>query len=378
MQRIATVAILAFTVFLVACNGGGGGSTPAPIATVPANPGGPGGHPGPTPSPSPSAASGPLVYIANSYTSIVGFPINTGGNIQPAKTISGPQTQLYGVNYLAFDANGNLYATNSVPPFSPGTLNIVVFAPGSSGNVAPARMIEGPNTGFGGAQILQQMGFDSAGNLYVAEDIRNSTGIFAEVSIFPPNANGNVTPLRTIIAPCAYPTGLAVTPAGEVSIVCQPGDPQNPSPPEIVTFAAGATGSATPSRIIAGPNTQLNADNEMWLYNGILYVAANGPNNTPAAILGFPQNANGDVAPTVVIRGSSTQLSNDTVGVTGINATGQLYASNGGTSQSSQWSITEYASGANGNVAPINVITGPNTTLPTGFGPPMPIAVGPP
>lgn len=108
-------------------------------------------------------------------------------------------------------------------------------------------------------------------------------------------------------------------------------------------------------------------------YNFVLYSVNTGPTPTPAPVTQniyvsngapgasrntidiFPAGSNGNVIPTGTIAGTLTGL-NSPVGLT-FNSSGVLYVANTG-------SITEYATGARGNVAPSAVITSPTLVSP--------------
>jgi hypothetical protein len=93
---------------------------------------------------------------------------------------------------------------------------------------------------------------------------------------------------------------------------------------------------------------------------GNLYVANNV--FSPSVTVYAP-GANGNVAPLRIVNGASTGL-NSPFGVA-VDAAGNLYvANNGGIPPG----ITVYGSGANGNATPIRTISGSNTGLNIGAG----------
>lgn len=363
---------------------------PAPIASNP------GGAPGPatTPSPAPSSAasSGNLVYTTyfdGQTAKILAFPTGTGGNIAPVKTITSAQASLWAPSGLAFDSTGALYVLNENTP-GENALSVSVFARGSNGNVTPIRQIAG-STAFPSAYVLNGLTLDAGGNLYVAEDNatnpspgcgnQDSCGV---VAIFAPNANGNVAPVRTISwSSCTHAESVAVAPSGAISISCwvQTSSAQYG---EIGTFAANAAGNASPASVITGSSTGLTYAGAMALSpSGSLLVLPIYKFQSISTLLGFPQGASGNTAPSIEIDGSRTDLSAANIAV---DSTGTIYAIDSSTSQSSNpptptvW-ITEYAANANGNIAPTYVISGSNTGLGCGTGTAFcggAIAVGPP
>ena len=132
----------------------------------------------------------------------------------------------------------------------------------------------------------------------------------------------------------------------------------------VEVFAPGACGNVAPIRTIAGSNTTLGLVDGLGVdATGTLYV----DNFEAGSIAVFAPGANGNVAPIRTIAGSNTGLSSPDDIVVGFK--GELYVSNGFGSGVN--SVTVFAPGASGNVAPIQDITGSNTT----FGNPDDLAV---
>jgi hypothetical protein len=103
--------------------------------------------------------------------------------------------------------------------------------------------------------------------------------------------------------------------------------------------AGGARNSAVPPAAAVGPSAHQRST---------IYVAE------PAAVVGFPATASGDVAPSVTIAGSNTLLGTHPMTAITHDPAGNLYvaAFNGEGNDP----IYEFAAGANGNVAPIREI----------------------
>lgn len=133
-------------------------------------------------------------------------------------------------------ADGTIYAAH-VGNASTDLEVVDVFAPGTSGSVdttgAPERYIGGSNTGLA---TPVQMALDSQGYLYVANHGNGSNGT---VTVYAPNANGNVAPVRTI-------TGAGVSNVGGIAI--DKFDNLYVFSGSISVFAPGADGNATPVR----------------------------------------------------------------------------------------------------------------------------------
>jgi hypothetical protein len=129
-------------------------------------------------------------------------------------------------------------------------------------------------------------------------------------------------------------------------------------PASVTEYAPGATGSPAPIATISGSNAGLQDPTGLALDSSGDLLVANGTD--PGYVSVFAPGANGNVAPIATISGSNTGL----VGAMGLalDSQGDVFAANmfgnGGPG-----SVTEYASGASGNVAPIATISGPNTAL---------------
>lgn len=132
---------------------------------------------------------------------------------------------------------------------------------------------------------------------------------FPQIAAFARLADGNVAPTRRI-AGQATKIGRAshdVT-YDEVNdeVVLASANGQ-----AVITLPGGANGDTPPRRVIQGPHTQIQSPgrgatvdavhNEIWVVEG-----RDRPGDE--YILVFPRNANGDVAPIRVIKGSNTML----------------------------------------------------------------------
>jgi hypothetical protein len=113
------------------------------------------------------------------------------------------------------------------------------FAPGAGG--ALVRQVAGAAT-----LLAQPVGvaYDSAGNLYVANSQNNT------VTVYAPNANGNVAPIRTITAGASglsQPKGLAVDGSDNLYVASFGSN-------TVLVYASGANGAAVPTRTYTGLN----------------------------------------------------------------------------------------------------------------------------
>jgi hypothetical protein len=127
-------------------------------------------------------------------------------------------------------------------------------------------------------------------------------------------------------------------------------------------YPTGSNGDIAPSGVITGANTQLTQNTGLVVEsNGWIY-AANADTNS---IVGFQPNSTGNVMPGVVITGSNTGLASP-LGLA-LDGAGDIFVANCGTQcnygPSGPTSIEEFAPGSNGNVAPVRTITGSRTQL---------------
>ena len=174
------------------------------------------------------------------------------------------------------------------------------------------------------------------------------------VTLFPPTANGTVTPvLLTLPGGSIAPYAVAFDAAGDLYVGVL-------SPPSIVEYAPGATAASTPLRTITGGATEISLPNGVALDGaGNLYVSNAGS----AAITVYAPGANGDVAPIRTISGGATDIgiSTNVLQSIAVNSAGTIYAAlatdlRGG-------GIAVFAPGASGNAVPETTLVGTATGL---------------
>jgi sugar lactone lactonase YvrE len=118
-------------------------------------------------------------------------------------------------------------------------------------------------------------------------------------------------------------------------------------------FSLRASGNVAPTVTLGGSLSQLNGPDGLVLDgNGGLYVA----NANTGSVNYYAPGASGNVAPTRVLSGQSTGLAVP-AGMT-LDAAGRLYVANEAAS-----TVTVFAAGANGNQVPVQTIGGLTTTL---------------
>jgi len=194
-------------------------------------------------------------------TTIVEFAAGASGNVAPIRTIDVAQyPNLNGDNGypagLAVDANGNIvFAVSNLPTdTNPGQTEsdqIEIFTPSQSGNATPARTISGPQS-----QLTQIAGLalDPKGNIYV-EMVDYSTNNNPAILQFtggadPTTSSAPVTAIagsKTMLSRF-FLESLAVDAAGNTYVLDYtfPGVTTN----YLLRFAPGATGNVTPDATI--------------------------------------------------------------------------------------------------------------------------------
>jgi hypothetical protein len=181
------------------------------------------------------------------------------------------------------------------------------------------------------------------------------------ITIFPTSANGNFGPGANTISGSPtgllYPRGIAVGSTGKIYLA----NSNSGGTDSVTVYAAGSSGNATPVQTISGSNTLLSDVFGIALDGaGDIYVsnmAVNGPGASSVNV--FAPGANGNVAPIRTISGALTGLY-QAFGLA-VDPTGNLYAANRTTGYT--WAVSVFAPGANGNVAPTQTISGPNTDI---------------
>jgi DNA-binding beta-propeller fold protein YncE len=113
------------------------------------------------------------------------YPLDAQGNVAPIRVIQGPQTQLNHPGLISADEErGELYVANNLAD------SVLVFNSEASGDVAPLRVIKGSRTGL---KEPRSVFLDSKNNELVVSNLGNHS-----IVVFPRNASGDVAPLRTI------------------------------------------------------------------------------------------------------------------------------------------------------------------------------------
>jgi Fibronectin type III domain len=311
----------------------------------------------------PSASSNSILYDGGDFlvaTDVGVFATSTlnGSGTAWAKIGTGlPNVQVIG---LTLTTNGSVLAAThgrgvwKLPAATQGTVYVSdceanaidVFPPGSTGNVAPERSIQGPDTGLSNPCDVQ---VNSTGDVFAA-NLGNGS-----ITEYAPLASGDAAPICTI---SGTNTGITASGIDDFSLEADGtlvvATYLNGS---ILVFAPHSCGNVAPVEEIGGSNTgfQSIVDGVGTDAHGTIYAA----NSTGLAIDAFPPGANGNVAPEYTIAGSNTGLTGPDDVVVGFS--GELYVSNGFGFGTGQTALTVYAPGATGNATPTQNITGSNT-----------------
>ncbi len=154
----------------------------------------------------------------------------TPGLVISASAIPGIVPSLHGVESLAFDKDGSLWALNGAAPES-----VVRFSPDQllrSGNPAPALGLTP------GLSAASDIAFDAAGDLWITDYGASEVVKYAAAQLAPGN-RGQLTRIRAVNGSLANPAGLAFDSSGNLWVA-------NVGSNTLVEFAADAL-PASPS-----------------------------------------------------------------------------------------------------------------------------------
>jgi hypothetical protein len=179
-------------------------------------------------------------------------------------------------------------------------------------------------------------------------------GEYKAVQFFGAGSNGNVAPLGVISGSNTgldFVSGLALDKHGNVYVA-------NEYNSTVTVYAAGASGNVAPTRRLKGSNTGLNFPHALALDSKANIYVVNDDGYTPDdSVTVYAAGTHGNVAPIQTINGTATKLRYpDGIAV---NSGGNIYVSDGLTRSR----VMVFAAGAAGNVKPLRTIRGSNTGL---------------
>jgi hypothetical protein len=168
------------------------------------------------------------------------FAADSSGEVAPLHKLAGANTQIVYPRALAVDASGTLYVANTgSQAYSPTNImppdDILVFGSDARGNTAPARIINGDQTGIT-EPVSLALGAD--GNLYVA----NETSSGYDILVFPVSSNGNVAPIR-VLQSTPFGSSIALGTNGEMVLA---GGLNSQTHSCFAIYAPGASGTDAP------------------------------------------------------------------------------------------------------------------------------------
>lgn len=274
------------------------------------------------------------------------YALAANGDVTPLQAISGSNTGLNDPQGIAVSGTHKMYVPNHL------VNSVTEFAKGAHGNVAPVKTISGSNTGL---DHPNGVALDTSKNIYVANGFNAAQGP-GSVTVYAASANGNVTPIRTLFGSNTglnIPAALALDRNGKIYV------PNSGSPNSVTVYAAGANGNVAPLRTIRGLKTGLSKPFGIALDANLnVYVTNAGA----FSVTVYAAGAHGNVAPIRTIIGSNTGI--NLPEEIAIDASGKIYVANCGCGPTmAPSSVTVYAAGANGNVAPIQTLIGNDTGL---------------
>ncbi|HYB90595.1 MAG TPA: NHL repeat-containing protein [Candidatus Binataceae bacterium] len=184
------------------------------------------------------------------------------------------------------------------------------------------------------------------------------------MTVFAAGASGNASPTATITGPdtgITNPTGVAVDSAGDIYVA----NPESlyGGTDSIFIYSAGSNGDVTPTTTITGASTGLAFPTGIALdSSGNIYVSNAGSwVGGVDSITVYPAGSNGNVQPSTTISGASTGLLMPW-GIA-LDSSRNIYVANLGSSVGQLDSVTVYSAGSSGNATPSATISGSNTGL---------------
>jgi hypothetical protein len=177
------------------------------------------------------SGAAPGIYITSVNNSITVYPLDASGSAAPIRTISGIATGLALPIGIVVDQAGEVFVANRM-----GAM-VSVFAPNADGNVAPSRTLTAP-----GMMSPEPIAFGTTGDIYTStcpscgESDGGDTGVYH----FPAGATTPDITITGTSTGIADPDGIAVDASGNLIVA-------NAFGGQVLTFAPGATGNATPT-----------------------------------------------------------------------------------------------------------------------------------
>ncbi len=299
-----------------------------------------------------------LIVGDDNHHGIVVYARTASGAAVPLRQITGLSTQLdYPSQVVVDNTNNELWAVNNDT-----SDRAVVFNRTDTGNITPLRVVD-----FKAFALTEKRTWGwavDAVNGEVFGTFQNGSAVY----VFD-RAVGDL--LRSLSGPAtqlADPHGIFVDALNNELLVANEGHQFGVAPqaPSITVYARTASGNTAPIRTIQGALTGLSQPKNIYVdtVNNEIAVA-----NGSGSITIYSRTATGNAAPLRSISGLSTGLSNP-AGVFIDTVNNELVAGNWG-----NHSVTVYSRTANGNVLPLRSITSNPGGPASGFGNPGALAI---
>ena len=174
-----------------------------------------------------------IAWIIAMSTAAISCFVPTSATASPvySTSISGGNTLLDDPWGVTADLDGTIYVADR-------GAGVLIFAPGSSGNVAPEAYLD--RAGAAMSNIFD-VELDAEGNVYVGHD--------DGIAVFAPGSTGDATPIREITGFEAY--GIGIGPDSTIYVTLNENDGLNQSG-DIYVFGSDASGEAEPDKVLDG------------------------------------------------------------------------------------------------------------------------------
>ena len=157
-------------------------------------------------------SSGEIFVTDPAADRILVFAANASGTVKPVASIGGVSTTILSPSAIAFDSRGDLLIANEGRQGEGAS--ITVFASKARGDIAPARRIAGPATSLSDPVAVA---VDSHGAIYVIDAAAR------DVLVFAPGASGNQAPVRRLAIAGYTARELAIGADDEVYVFASDG-----------------------------------------------------------------------------------------------------------------------------------------------------------
>lgn len=239
---------------------------------------------------------GEIVAASFFGNSIRVFRVTANGNVAPLRTIAGAATLLnLPIGIVVDPVNDEIVVRN----LGSASNQVLTFSRTDDGNVAPSRVLGGNLTEIDAESV--DLAVDAVNDeLFVSS--RDSGGLNA-VLVFPRTMTGNVAPARKIqgaTTTLTQPYGIAVDTVNDEVLVVD-----SAASSRIVVFLRTASGNVAPSReILPSPAIPNLAGIDLDLARDEIVVAS----QSQAKLAVFSRTASGPTAPLRTVIGPATGL----------------------------------------------------------------------